>query len=790
MLKIPLLSLLSVLLCLIGKPQSTLTFTASGGTLTTSSGHDASFTLPLTILFPIILNGQSIAIFDAQKHNVLTLNGAKFGTDIPRNLDGTNFIVTIGADRSIREVSNAPAINQDGFTIKVGNTFYGPFALASVVAPASPVQPNLPPTSYHPGYLFDDAYTIYNQISGATSMDPANLQAILSLYTIHDSNYKKNPFLVQILAPVFTAGTVRGGGMTPANFIGALGGTDITNLADGLAQFLMERFKEELSEAFFKKFKKDLEDPKFGDLKILFPKTFSTLGTIDQGIYQFSIYLESLRKSFITDLTNGYSNLNKLLQLQKYQQYFTNKFPAAGSVIYTALYFINAYKDNTNPGDALDRFSGVLNAGRPDIYFPVCVPAKCDDKQRALQTNLTGAVKMLQLLSFSLRSQSGKKYWVPADSLASLFSNETGLKIYLGLVWQELHYPTFKKPYSTISFQFDSAGTGTWKAAGLDALLSSAAASVDSIYAWKQFIMNFISKAEEISQDLTSLKGKKKADIDYNDYYRLYTASLDMLQQAAGFVDLPYVYIGDAAKEDFRTMSARIFYVTRSVGEFYVDIQSANYTSAVLNVIGILDTVLQYKDDVTNGYPVVRKGILKYGTFIATVAEAKSAKDVKNAISAVALPVGSFSIKQHSDFNISLNGYVGYAFDFASKFSSGIYAPVGVSFNWGVGPKKNGGAFTIFGSIFDVGAIVSYRLKDDTTSQLKQDVRLESIFSPSVQLMYEFPGIPLAVCAGWRLTPKLFYSNNQDFQVVSPHSVFNLSILVDIPLITIFNKAN
>jgi hypothetical protein len=85
---------------------------------------------------------------------------------------------------------------------------------------------------------------------------------------------------------------------------------------------------------------------------------------------------------------------------------------------------------------------------------------------------------------------------------------------------------------------------------------------------------------------------------------------------------------------------------------------------------------------------------------------------------------------------------------------------------------------------------VAYRSQDDTTAKLKQDVRLESILSPSAQLMYEIPTWPVEICVGWRLTPKLVYSNSgSDFYIQHPANVFNLSILVDIPLFTLVNKA-
>ncbi len=156
--------------------------------------------------------------------------------------------------------------------------------------------------------------------------------------------------------------------------------------------------------------------------------------------------------------------------------------------------------------------------------------------------------------------------------------------------------------------------------------------------------------------------------------------------------------------------------------------------------------------------------------------------------STAALPPGSYSVKQKSSWNIALNGYIGYAADFREGlYAHGFYAPVGLAFSKGVG-RKNQWALTIFSSIIDVGGIVSYRLRDSETDALKQEVRLESIISPSAQLVIGIPKTPIAVSGGWRMSPKLFYSGDETFQAIPSKSVFNVGILIDIPIFTLFNR--
>lgn len=183
---------------------------------------------------------------------------------------------------------------------------------------------------------------------------------------------------------------------------------------------------------------------------------------------------------------------------------------------------------------------------------------------------------------------------------------------------------------------------------------------------------------------------------------------------------------------------------------------------------------------------------MKYFAFASNLASASNSDEIEQALESVALPSGSYSVKQKSAWNISLNGYIGYAWDLDVKNIKnldlrGICAPLGFSFSKGLG-KKNGGALTIYTSIIDVGGLASDRLVNSMTDTLKQVVTLESIFSPSVQIIFEVPRTPITICAGIRSTPKLSFSNGNQLVVIPSQNVFNVSILIDIPFFTLYNR--
>jgi hypothetical protein len=450
-------------------------------------------------------------------------------------------------------------------------------------------------------------------------------------------------------------------------------------------------------------------------------------------------------------MTNQYVNLQNLLKQQKYQDYFNNEQPDLGSILNTSLYFINELSSGKHPGVVLANF-------KPEDKIKL--------KDTIVQANIQGSINTIKVLSESFRSKFSSDYWVSADSVRSLIEDPIAFKIYLGLIYQQaiINEIKFSNEKNLTCF--------------LDAIASHISV-MDSIYEYKRFIENFIDHAQEVNEYITDLKAKKKSEIDYNDYYKLFNASLDLLEQISAFSDLPYVDLNNENK--IRNVEGSVLYIARASSDLYIDVRTKNYSSAIINTICIIDTLVKNNSENDE----IRHRILKYGSFIAAVAQAQNSDDVQNVIESAALPAGSYSIKQKTTGSIFVNGYMGYSLDFNNGlYMNGVYAPVGVSFNWALGKKQKCGAFTVFTSIIDVGGLAAYRLTNSTDT-LKQEIKLQSIISPSIQLMYEIPKMPVNICLGLRMTPNLFYSGKESFQTFESKLVFNLSVLIDIPIFTI-----
>lgn len=546
--------------------------------------------------------------------------------------------------------------------------------------------------------------------------------------------------------------------------LSAFGNLNVANVADGLAKFLIKRGKEELNIAFFTRMKNFLDDPAHPECKTLFPATTAMLENILS--YQYAEFIQSLREAFQSDLANLIVNLNQLIDLPKFQLLLKNlpeiRIAIRSAKIVSELSQSATYKP-LNPAVVIDHLAGL--AEWQDIH-----------------PNLAGSWKLLNVISQSVLNNEGDHIWVTLGELNGLVNDSIKLRIFLGLLYQKTAGIEFVNGTEKISVQ-----TFLTKNAG-------------NIYTVSNLVENFALLANDIDRTIADLKDKNGPLTD-DDFYSYIGKAINITEY--GFTIANQVKPGVANNE--------YIVMARNANDLYKSIYSKNYSVAAMNLYNILDKIFVHAKDLAkekitrkslvaadsvnlvqavsnNSFPDQKlvNGILKYGNFLASIVKAESSDEVQNAIEAAALPAGSYSIKQKAVFNISLNGYIGYAWDFGH--GSGVYAPLGFTFATRL--TKIGGSVGVFISLIDVGSVASYRLSNGTTDSLKQQIRLESIFSPGAQLMIGIPKTPIALFGGWRLTPKQFYSKQDGFTVIDHKSAFNAGIVIDIPITTIFNKSH
>lgn len=613
-------------------------------------------------------------------------------------------------------------------------------------------------------YTSDSAISIlFNYLPDSLQKKFEGLQADEKRDSINKyyTSVSKNPFIVLSgkvdNAPNFLFKSI-------SNFSHAIGGLDVTNIADGLARFLIKRGREELNVAFFNQLKQFLNDKDHEECHVLFPATLDLLDKIDS--YKYAAFLENLRTAFHTDLNNLIIHLNQVVDLPKFENV------AHHDGIKIVLGTANIVSELSQSGKSI----------MPDSVINQLALLPWGSVSKNLETSL----KFLNLISQSIRANTSlHQSWVSLSDLNShLFNDAVTLRIFFGLLYQQV---------KNQGIQF--YGKDNKVSIKVDTLL---AAQKDNIFRLSGLVQNFSLLADDVQNTIRNYKAKKDSgSLSDEDKYTYISKAINIINY--GFTVANTFKTTEASKDAI--IHDKYIGVARNANELYKNIYTKNYNSAVLNVCSILDSFFTKDKD-----KKWISGVLKYGNFMASVVKAESPEEVQSAIEASALPAGSSSIKKNSAFNFSLNAYIGGYFgrvnsnpnDIDGNNSKvGVTAPVGVAFSLGLGHFRNGasvGSLSVYGTLIDVGAIAGYRLNDDSTA-LDQKVTLGDIFTPGGYLVYGIglpflSYVPLSIGYGWQYGSKLYIKEGNKIGIsTSSRWRSNWFVAIDIPLANFWTKS-
>jgi hypothetical protein len=651
--------------------------------------------------------------------------------------------------------------------------YYDAIELAGYVDPATGHFKSDDPT------LIKIAEILKNYVSGLP--EETGFSNVLRTIT---TNSPGNPGFNPILAP-YLAGQVGQGSDEISgrpSVLKSIGNLDVTNFADGLAKFLVARAKEELNVAFFTKFQDFLKD--FPEVKIVFPQTYDFMNEI--YAYQYAAMLPALRAGFQQDMINFSDNLIRLRDLTSsdcenisdpeclsrihdIDTFLNDKL--AGRSIMAALLATNSIMKGSNAAEVLS-----------DIASDRIVTDTND--------NLSNIITFSNLISGSLRSKETEAIWVSKAELNKLVVNKDAFRIYLGLLYaldglQSNRITFFKKDRAPITFR----------------TLLEEANRVDSVF---MDIKQHISAFGNASADVSSLarnivrseeEPQQSSILIYADYA---SAISEMLKKGVTFFQEAVPQVA----ADVESFIEVIDYATDAC----YDIKSQNYGSLVLHTSHIMEKILRgkytYKDD-----------YIKYGSFMAGIIEADNSDEVKAAIEAAVLPVGSSSIKRETISNISLNAYIGpmAGMEYLGGLTEdqwapvfGVTAPLGVAFSWGKlgngsrkdppkttrdnGNVKGGKSFTLFVPLIDVGSIATFRLSDEN-SNVAAEIKLENIIAPGLYGYWGLGKVPISIGLGGQIGPQLREINATDVNIDKNFYVrFGLNVVVDIPFFNFYTR--
>ncbi|WP_121808116.1 transporter family protein [Mucilaginibacter kameinonensis] len=681
------------------------------------------------------------------------------------------------------------------------------------------------------GIFYQASYfrSLYQEDTKKITIDNQALDAVKNLYaaaTIEGlvDSLNKNPFTVNMFA------VQAAGGNNSFSFSSAIGGLDVTNLANGLSDFLIKRAKQELTLAFFNRFKKfSEENPEF---KILFPKTTANLSNLLD--YAYPQMLPALRTGFLEDLKNVTYKLDDVLNLPRYNELLKN-LPEI-KVCLRSIKLVHQLESGlANPAEVLREFS--------------LFPEWHDPSATVAVKNIGSTLGVATLLSESIKADitsHADSIWVPAKELRRLLDDEVFLKIYVGLVYRKAQMekieffaaPDKSRLFSDILLaQKDNLLTlrsGLSDlfdlTSGVNALVSdiitkkrtNAVLTNDDYYNYINTSIDFIGKANAIVKNYVSLPldedyfdiAKKSNEI-YKDVYtrkyaQLFSDALDVFDHISNTIDKRPEYQDLMTKASITDYKGKEKNTVRNIADV-----KAEYTPVKESVI---DTILSETATNANLKLAVANYRLKqlvnffkelkpYGLFMADMVGAEKPEEVQAALENAVLPVGSSSVKKNTNSNLSVQAYLGaYLSNKNNSFSSwtskfGVIAPIGISYTPGFLSWKSAGSLSFFGSLIDLGAIVDYKLKKDSTissngsvntNTVSKDykIKLGQIFSPGAFVVYGFFGnLPLSLGVGGQYGPGLSKINVDNTTVLNnPSWRWSVFLAVDIPFFNLHNK--
>lgn len=533
----------------------------------------------------------------------------------------------------------------------------------------------------------------------------------------------------------------------------SLASLPVTNLADGISVFLVNRTKKELSVAFFDRLTKKIQQ--LPALVQNFPSTTLQMDAIGTDIYQYEKFIQSLRQAFITDFKGLPGNFGRYIMSN--EDLIKRKAPRAiaGDGLHVMQSFISAQD-----------FSSIIKYLSSDTSYIQTTDAF--DLEL-----LQGVLKTTDVVLHAFQKPDDS--WIDFNDFNKMMQNEKQLDMFLALILLEA-----KKKQVV----FPDGLTFSQILTNQDHVVSQ--------------LSGMIFHVNQLLLYLKNVNAAGNGEPNLEDYYNLLNSLFAVAE--TGLRLLP-----DGA--GIETADARKFFtVAQSLSTLTLYIYQKKYSASVTQMASVLKElkIIDKSASIPNtkGKRVKSQNqnqklekrfdqILRYANFFALIAEAEDGNTLASIIDQYAAPVGSSVEKRKNRFTMGINGYVGIVYgqeiantslslteDLKNEPFYGLSAPVGISMNFGIQKLSIGTFF----SLIDVGAITAFRFDDENTQDLPE-VTIGNIFAPGIHLELGYGNIPLVIGYGWQGGPNLRKVTNEALEVTE-FSVLRRSafIRVDIPM--------
>ncbi|MBI2284185.1 MAG: hypothetical protein HYU71_10785 [Bacteroidetes bacterium] len=548
--------------------------------------------------------------------------------------------------------------------------------------------------------------------------------------------------------------------------VAAATGSGAPLITSAITSLVIKRAKQELTVVFFNKLKEELNQQ--AGLVMLFPKTAALMGQIEP--YLYAGFLNTLRAAFAEDINglvsavpaylrlSGMSDENQKDTLRQGQWLSVPVLDALGSLF-----------TGSSLADAIQKL-------RPDR-------SDCRTKD---WENVYNTLEFLCMLSEAVRDDSDLRNWISVEDFSkNVIENQVNTRLFYGLLYEKIRSFTFtKKDRTTLK---------------LTAVITNEAERISALNNSIRILLQGYNQAASVLDSLQTMG--LMAEVSYQKAIGLMTRissttknTCTQITRLIGLADAGYTAKTDSLFKNVTTLTALI-------GNLY----EKQFAAAVMNSTVLLDRYLpSTKQNIT-------RQLVKYGSFAASLIEAKNENDISNALDAAILPTGSSSIKQYTGWSVSINSYIGANW-YTEKYKSasvanktirfptfGISLPIGVAFTKGLRNTSIGkvvGAVSLFASILDLGAVASYQLStpDSITSKQLPDFTWKNLLAPGgFVVLGRLFNTPLSLGFGMQKGPALRsirYGSGSTSIDLSDQLNWRSGIFlaVDIPFFNLFSK--
>lgn len=508
--------------------------------------------------------------------------------------------------------------------------------------------------------------------------------------------------------------------------------------------------------AFFRRLQAALTQNE--SLAALFPQTTNLLELIDSEVFNFNSYIGALRDNFIKDL--------KVLP-QNTDDWLLNKnFVKKPERLLLASDVLNVGQRLIDGESAVS----VINFLATDaLVQDTSRLAEISDSTWAKRfQRLAANMRLVNLLSNSLlRDEAGGDWHSPAYVTEKLKDPKV-MYIYLGLLYQQ------------------GEDVGSIAGKEFTQILYPLAERTDQVTKLRYELQQIAANGKRIKEAVIEVSKVPWDSVAYEVFYQAFQGFFGVLESGVRFQNSFIPGLEDAKSAEGAVLERIFINLLQDLNELNLNVRQKQYVPAINNLARIVSSITDKEYTLLNE-------LVKYGNFMASVAEADNSDEVAQIIELFAMPPGGSTRKKQSRFSVSVNAYTGGAFGwenlegYDTKGMVAFSAPIGLGLNKGFG---NAGSLSIYTSILDIGALTAFRLNDDQTNTLPE-LDWSNIVAPGGFLIYGFGGdVPLSLGVGAQRGPNLRKVTDNITLEIEETSGWRVMFMinVDIPLFHLYTK--